>query len=167
MIGGLCYTLPMTILAPKKEELEVHFKTESNKAIIEGKTTVPFQAFVTLILQRKVFSLFKEWGRQPVIVSSELLTSLASAPQDSMENRSRLILVSLGVGLLAGVAIFALVQAGLLTLTITLGREQLLLIGGGIVGVAVLAALLIRLQRMRRSDKIVEAVESLSSFLSK
>ena len=157
----------MAILSPHKEELEVHFKADSGKAVIEGKTTVPFQAFVTLVLQRKVFSLFKEWGKQPVIVNSELLTSLASAPQDSVENRSNLILVSLGVGILTGIALFALVQAGLLTINIILGYTELLVIGGGLVAIAALSAMLVRIQRMKRSEKIVEAVESLSSFLSK
>jgi len=158
----------MTVITPpKKEELEVHFKNDLGKVVIEGKTTVPFQAFVTLILQRKVFSLFKEWGKEPVIMNSELLTSLASAPQDTVENRSRLILVSLGIGILGGVAVFALAQAGLLTINIALGREELLLIGGGIVAIGALSAVLVRIQRMRRSDKIVEAVESLSNFLSK
>ena len=148
-------------------ELEVNFRPEQGKAIIEGKTMVPFQAFVTLILQRKVFTLFKEWSKEPVIVSSELLTSLASAPQDSVENRSRLILVSLGVGVLGGVTVFALVQAGLMAANISLGLKELLLIGGGIVAIGILSALLMRLQQMRRSDKIVEAVEGLSNFLSK
>ncbi len=156
-----------TLTPPKKEETEMHFKSDSGKVVIEGKTTVPFQAFVTLILQRKVFTLFKEWSKEPVIVSSELLTSLASAPQDTVENRSRLILVSLGVGILAGVTAFALVQAGLMAADISLGLKELLLIGGGIVAVGLLSALLMRLQQMRRSDKIVEAVEGLSNFLSK
>lgn len=157
----------MPTLTPKKEELEVHFKADSGKAVIEGKTTVPFQAFVTLILQRKVFTLFKEWSKEPVVVTSELLTSLASAPQDSMENRSRLILVSLGVGVLSGIALFALVQAGLVAVDVSLGLRELLLIGGGLVAIAVLSALLVKLQRMRRSDKIVEAIESMSNFLGK
>lgn len=157
----------MATLAPRKEELEVHFKTDSGKAVIEGKTTIPFQAFVTLVLQRKVFGLFKEWGRNPVIVNSELLTSLASAPQDTMENRSKLVMVSLGVGVLAGVTLLSLIQAGLLWLDVTLGTKELLLIGGGIIGVGILSFALMRLQRMRRSDKIVEAVEGLSNFLGK
>lgn len=155
-----------TLTSPK--ELEVHFRADAGKAVIEGKTTVPFQSFVTLILQRKVFSLFKDWGKEPVILGSELLTSLASAPQDSTENRTRLVLVSLGVGILTGTALFALLLAGLLWLDVSLGVQEFLLIGGGILGAALIIVLIMRLQKMRRSsEKILEAVESLSSFLSK
>ena len=60
------------------KELEVQFRPDTGKAVVEGKTVVPFQALVTLILQRKVQLLFKQWGKEPVIVASELLTSLAS-----------------------------------------------------------------------------------------
>lgn len=159
----------MVVLTPLKEkELEVHFRADSGKAVIEGKTTIPFQAFVTLILQRKVFNLFKDWGKEPVIITSELLTSLASAPQDSVENRGRVVLVSLGVGILAGVSLFALLLAGLLSLDVALGIKEFLLVGGGILGAALLIVLIMRLQKMRRSsEKIVEALEGVANFLSK
>lgn len=159
----------MAVISPPKEkELEVHFKADSGKAVIEGKTTIPFQAFVTLILQRKVFALFKDWGKEPVIISSELLTSLASAPQDSVENRGRIVMVSLGVGILTGISLFALLLAGLVWLNVGLGVKEFLLIGGGILGAALLIVLVMRLQKMRRgSEKIVEAMEGVASFLSK
>src|SRR3990167_9608247 len=112
-------------------ETEVQFKPELGKAVIEGKTTVPFQSLVTLILQRKVLTLFKQWGKEPVIIGSELLTGLASAPQDSQENRSHLVHVSLGVGVLLGVALFSLVLVALQLAQITLGQRELLMIAGG------------------------------------
>ena len=58
----------MSDTTPDNGELEVRFKPESGKAVIEGKTVVPFQAFVALILQRKVPNLLKTWGKVPIIV---------------------------------------------------------------------------------------------------
>ncbi len=147
------------------QDLEVNFRAESGKAVIEGKTTVPFQSLVTLVLQRKVLQLTKTWGREPVILSSELLTSLASAPQDSQENRSSLILVSLGIGILAGVMIFALALVGLSTVDITLSNQELLIIAGAIIAVAGIVVVLMKMQRKPKSVKLVETIEGISSFL--
>jgi hypothetical protein len=151
----------------KDKDLEVQFKPESGKAVIEGKTTVPFQAFVQLILQRKVLQLFKEWGKSPIIVDSELLTSMASAPQDSVENKSNLVMVSLGVGVLGGIVLLAAVQVALNTLRITLTMQHLLILIGIIAGLGLLAYVLMKTQRGKKGEKMLETMESLSSFLSK
>lgn len=148
-------------------ELEVQFKADTGKAVIEGKTVVPFQAFVTLVLQRKVLKLFKDWGKEPVIVNSELLTHLASAPQDSQENRGNLIMVTLGMGLVAGIALFALIQLGLLLIDIRLNVRELGLIGGGIVVLAALVGILMKARRMPRGEKLTETIENVASFLGK
>jgi len=153
--------------AQSHSELEVQFKPDSGKAVIEGKTVIPFQAFVTLILQRKVLGLFKQWGKEPIIVGSELLTGLASAGQDNKENRANLILVSIGVGAVVGIAIFAIIQLILLFWKITLGVRELTIIGGGIIVLGLLLALLTKLQKIPRGEKITDAIEDLSSFLSK
>jgi len=148
-------------------ELEVQFKPESGKAIIEGKTVVPFQALVTLILQRKVLKLFKDWGKEPIIVNSELLTHLASAPQDSQENRGNLILVTLGMGFIGGVALFALLQLALLFLDISFGKREFAILGGGIIALAALTAVLMKARRMPRGEKLTETIENVASFLGK
>lgn len=148
-------------------ELEVHFKPDSGKAVIEGKTVVPFQSFVALILQRKVTSLFKTWGKHPVIIESELLTSLASAGQESQENRSNIILVSIVAGILLGVAGFAAVQAGLLFGNIRLELNEFGIIVGAIVLLIALLYLMMKTQKRPRGEKLVEAIESVSSLLSK
>ncbi len=150
-----------------ENDLEVHFKPEQGKAVIEGKTAVPFQAFVMLVLQRKVFNLFKQWGKHPVIINSELLTSIASAPQDSIENKSNLVMVSLGVGILAGILLMAAVQVALGTLQITLSTQNLLILIGIILGLGLLAYVLMKTQRVKKGEKLLETMESLSSFLSK
>lgn len=150
----------------KDSDLEVQFKPESGKAVIEGKTAVPFQAFVALILQRKVTGLFKNWGKHPVIMESELLTSLASAPQDSQENRSNMILVSLIAGVLVGVAGFALVQIGLLFTQVTLGHKELGIVAGSIALLVILLYVMMKMQRKPKGEKLVETIESVSAFLS-
>jgi len=147
-------------------DLEVQFKPESGKAVIAGKTVVPFQAFVTLVLQRKVVPLFKTWGKTPVIIDSELLTSLASAGQDSQENRSNIILVSLVAGALVGIVGLAVIEMALMTVDIALGYNELGIIVGSIALLVVLLYLMMKVQRKPKGDKMVETIESLSSFLS-
>ncbi len=151
----------------ESEELEVSFKPESGKAVIEGRTAVPFQSFVTLILQRKVQTLFKDHGKNPVVVSSDLLTRLASAPQDSQENRGHLVLVSLGLGAILGVAGFSAVQLVLLLSNFPLTWKEHAIIVGCIGGVALLGALLMYVQRMPKSDKLTDSVENIARFLGK
>ncbi|MDD5469583.1 MAG: hypothetical protein PHO92_02165 [Candidatus Peribacteraceae bacterium] len=150
------------------EDIEVEIKAGDNKAVIAGKTSVSFKTFVMLVLQRKVTTLFKEWGNDAVIVSSELLTGLASAPQDSQENKSQLVLTTMGTGVLAGVFILAALQLLLLVaLEITLSTRELLIVAGGLLGLAVLAAALMKMKRKNKSEKLLETMEKLSSLLSK
>jgi uncharacterized membrane protein YqjE len=146
-------------------ELEVKFKPETGKAVIEGKTVVPFQAFVTLVLQKKVLSLTKVWGKHPVIIDSELLTSMASAPADSQENKSNMIMVSLMVGALLGITGFAVIQIILLLVQIPLGLEQLGIIVGSIVLVILLLMAVMRMQKMPKGEKMVETIEGIAGFL--
>ncbi len=147
-------------------DLEVQFKPDQGKAIIEGKTAVPFQSFVTLILQKKVLPLCKQWGREPIVISSELLTTLASAPQDSQENRSHPIMVAIGIGLLLGIGGFAVTEVILETSQIFLTRKDLLMVAGSIFAVLLLGFMLMRVQRVKRGERIVESVEKISNFLS-
>jgi len=151
----------------QQADLEVELRTESSKAVITGKTAVPFRTFVGLVLQRKVLQLFKQWGDEPVILSSELLTNLASAPQDSQENRTHLIIVTLGVGILGGIFALALGQAALIFWQITLGLRELLLIAGSLLTLAILVGVLAKLQRLNRGQKIADTMEKVAQFLSK
>lgn len=146
-------------------DLEVHMKPESGKAVIEGKTVVPFQSFVTLVLQRKVLSMLKQWGKHPVIVDSELLTSMASAPQDSRENRSNVVLVSMMLGIVLGVALFAVMQILLLLINVPLAMRELLIILGSIGGIVIVAIAVMKLRSLPKGEKIVDTVERISSFL--
>lgn len=148
-------------------DLEIELKTESNRAIITGKTSVPFRTFVGLVLQRKVFQLFKQWDKEPVILSSELLTQLASAPQDSQENRAHLVLVTLGVGIFGGIFLLALGEAALTFFSIDLGLREHSLIAGSLAGIALLLMLLARIQRLGRAQRIADVMERTASFLSK
>jgi len=151
----------------------LHHNVELNiqgggKAVIEGRTTVPFRTFVQLVLQRKVLSLFKNRGEEALIVSSDLLTDLASAPQDSMENRDHLVLVTLGVGILAGVFVLATAQIALTALGTGLGIREMLVVAGTILGLGLLAAVLARAQRRKKgTQKLTESMERMASLLSK
>lgn len=148
-------------------EVEVSMKPETGKAVIEGKTAVPFHGFTTLILQRKVQQLSKQWGREPVIVSSELLTQLASAPQDSVENKSQLVSVSMGVGVLGGVFASCVTLLALTSANIIPGIREYGIVAGGIIGLAALAWALMKMKRVKRGERLVETMESLSAFLGK
>jgi predicted permease len=151
----------------KPGDLEIAIKPGDTKAVIEGKTGVSFKTFVQLVLQRKVTTLFKDWGSAPVIVPSELLTSLASAQQDSQENRSQVVLVTLGTGTLLGVFAFAAIQAGLLWFGIELGMKELAIVLGSLFALLLLVLLLGKAKRGNRSDRLVESMEKLSSLLTK
>jgi len=151
-------------MSNQDNELEVQFKPETGKAVIEGKTVVPFQAFITLVLQKKVLQLAKTWGKHPVILDSELLTSLASAPGDSQENRSNMVMVSLITGVLLGITGLAILQIALLLVKIPLGYKELGIIAGSIVAVFLLLMVAMKM-RKPKSEKLVEAMEHVASFL--
>lgn len=148
-------------------ELEVHFKPDSGKAVIEGKTVVPFQSFVALILQRKVTNLFKTWGKAPVIIDSELLTGLASAPQDSQENRANLVLVTMVAGILAGVTGFALVQIALLAIQFPLGYKELGTVVGSVFFLLILVVSMMKGQKKPKGEKLMEVMEKAAGLVGK
>ncbi len=148
-------------------ELEVRVRPDTGRAVIEGKTAVPFQNFVTLVLQKKVLPLCKTWGREPIVVSSDLLTRLASAPGDTQENRSSLVLVSFTGGILVGALALALMQLGLLLGGVPFGWRELAVVAGSILGVLLLFYILLRMQHsMPTGEKFLETMEHVSSFLS-
>lgn len=151
----------------KNKDLEVDLKMEGSKAVIAGKTSVPFSTFVKLVLERKLGNVLKSSSEESIIVSSELLTALASAPQDSRENQTKFTLVTLGTGVLLGIFIFSLTLIVLPIVGITLGAQDYGVIVGGLVGLVVLALVLERLKRRKKADKITEAMERLTSLLSK
>lgn len=147
--------------------MDVKMKTEQGTAVVEGKTAVAFKAFVQLVLQRKVLSLFKDWGDKPIIVSSELLTSLASAPQDNQENREQLVTVTLVVGVLVGVFLMAVVQIALTPWSIYLKEKELLAIAGTLLGLAIIVALMGKLRRKNRGQKVTDAMEKIAGLVAK
>lgn len=147
--------------------MDVKMKTEQGTAVVEGKTAVAFKAFVQLVLQRKVLSLFKEWGDKPIIVSSELLTSLASAPQDNQENREQLVTVTLVVGVLVGVFLMAVVQIALTPWGIYIKEKELLTVAGTLLGLAVLVVLMGKMRRKSRGQKVTDAMEKIAGLVAK
>jgi len=148
-------------------DVEVELKHEGSKAIIAGKTSVPFSTFVKLVLERKLGNILKNSGSDSIILDSELLTSLASAPQDSRESQTKFTLVTLGSGVLMGVFCFSLLQILLPMLGVTLMAKDFIVIDGVLVGIVILTALLDRVKRRKKADNITEAMERLTSLLSK
>lgn len=148
-------------------DLEVRFRPEDNRAVIEGKTKISFEALVKLILQRKVFTLFKKWGNEPIVVGSELLTSLASAPQDSQENKYNLILTSIAFGVIAGIFGFAVVEVVLHLAGYILGLREYLMLLVAMFAVLAIALILVKMQRVKRTDGFVETMESLSAAIGR
>jgi TRAP-type uncharacterized transport system fused permease subunit len=156
-------------LAPHlgKHDVEVTLRSDGSKAVIEGKTTVPFKTFVMLVLQRKVTALFKDWGQEPVVVSSDLLTNLAGAAQDSQENRVHLVLVTLGIGVLMGVFSLAVLELLLLTINIELAMRELAILAGGLVAVALVGWILGRIQLRGGGQRVLDTMEKAAALLSK
>lgn len=149
-------------------EVEVEITNNGSKAIIEGKTSVPFKTFVSLILQRKVQLLFKSNQDDPVIVNSTLLTALASAPSDKQEDRSKLVLVTFAVGILAGVFLSVGVFLALMLLRITVEMKDLGIVLGVIIGVAMLGVLLQKSQKKSAfTEKLFETMEKTTDLISR
>lgn len=150
-------------------DVEVDIATDGNgRAVIEGKTSVPFRTFVTLILQRRVQQLFKSNAEDVVIVSSELLTALASAPGDKQEDKGKLVLVTFGVGILAGVFVAGLVLLGLMLFKIELQIRDIAIFLGVIVAVGILGVLLQKNQKKSTfTEKLFDAMEKTTDLVSR
>ncbi|MBM3228001.1 hypothetical protein FJZ27_04055 [Candidatus Peribacteria bacterium] len=157
----------MAFTTSSNHDTEVTLRSDGARAIIEGKTTVPFKTFVMLVLQRKVTALFKDWGASPVVVDSELLTGLAGAAQDSQENRVHLVLVTLGIGMIGGVFAFAVLQLALLQIQISMGTRELAMLAGGLVGVGIIGWLLSKVQVRGGGQKVFDSMERAAALLSK
>lgn len=150
------------------DDVEVAISGGPGRAVIEGKTAVPFRTFVTLILQRKVQVIFKTSQDEPVIVSSDLLTKLASAPSDKQEDRSKLTLVTFGVGILAGVFLSAVALLGLLLFRIQVEVKDLSILLGSIAAVVILAMIILKTQKKAGfKEKLQESMEKVTELVSR
>lgn len=152
----------------KTGDVKVTLKTSANEqAVIEGKTTVPFSAFVKLILQRKVQGLMKEAQDEPVILSSNLLTKIASAPGDTLEDKSKVILTACVMGLCGG---FFLAAAGIVILGmlgITIEQRELLVALGTFLVVALAIYSAMQIQGRKIREQFVEKIERIAEMFSR
>lgn len=146
-------------------QVEVDLTQEGGKAVIEGKTSVPFKTFVGLILQRKVQALFKQCANEPVIMNSDLLTKLASAPDDKQEDRAKLVVLALGLGMMMGVFVETAVLLPLATLGIFPTVAQLFLILGILIGVVILGLIIEKIQATNVKQKLYDRVEQIQNML--
>ncbi len=149
-------------------DIEVDIDNTGGRAVIEDKTSVPFRTFVSLILQRKVQAIFKKCQDEPVIVSSDLLTALASAPDDRQEDRAKLVLVTMGVGVIAGVFLTVLVFVGLMLFDVYPQMKDLLVVLAALAFVAVVVVILQGSQKKKGfKEKLYESMEKVTDLVSK
>jgi hypothetical protein len=149
-------------------DIEVDINAGPNKAFIEGKTAIPFKAFVTLILQRKVQHLFKTNQNDPVIVGSELLTSLAAAPDDRRENRGKLVLVTMFIGILCGVFFSSAILLILSLFRFQPDRMDLGIVTAVIFLTAILFIFAIKSQKkVGFTEKLQETMEKATDLLAR
>ena len=150
-------------------DIEVDITTgPGSKAVIEGKTSVPFRTFISLVLQRKVQVLFKSHQEEPVIVNSTLLTALASAPNDQQEDKGKLVLVTLGVGIVAGVFLTVAVFLGLQLSHIRPEPKDLGIVLGVIAGIAFLGTTMQKKQKKAGfTEKLYDAMEKTKELVSR
>lgn len=141
--------------------------TDGGKVVIEGKTSVPFKTFVGLILQRKVQTLFKASGDEAVIVSGELITKLASAPDDSHEDRAKVVLVTMGIGVLVGVFCSALGLLVMSFLHVAPRRSDLMIVIAVFLGLAMLVWVLQRFQGVSTKQKVYDKMERMTDLLAR
>lgn len=149
------------------DDLEVDLTNESVKAIVRGKTGVPFKTFVKLILQRKVTVLFEKWGQDPIVINSELLTDLASSPQDNQENTQHIIMVTFSMGVFAGFFVFTLLLFIALLLQV---RVQLLGVAYMLIAMGAVMALgfvLMRAKQRKKSELFYDTMEKIANIIPK
>jgi hypothetical protein len=151
----------------KGGDVKVSMKEREEHAVIEGKTAVPFGSFMKLVQSRKVQPLMKRWQNEPVVISSDLLTHIASAGSESQEDRSKIILTAIVLGLAFGIF---LATMGLFLLNLfgmSLGQRELIT-GLGILlilGVAVYSAM--RVQGSGFRQDLIEKIEKIANVFGK
>ncbi len=148
-------------------DVQVTLKSaQGEKAVIEGKTSIPFGSFVKLVLKRKVQTL-RDFQEEPIILSSPLLTHLASAPEDSHEDRSKVILTALVIGFCFGMFLtaFTLVFSSLLGIEIGVGELLTGLVVLLAVALAIYASMKISSHKMKQ--QLIEKVEEIAGLFAK
>ena len=142
-------------------------ESDSEFAVVQGKTSIPFSTFVQLILKKKVMGLLKEWGEEPIVFSSLLLTKIANAPQDKAEDKNKLVLTALTLGLCSGICFSAVALLLLQALTVTVGTRELVVLLGAflVIGIAVIGAS--RLHAGKHINKLSEQIEQIADSLSR
>ncbi len=141
---------------------------DGGRVIIEDKTSVPFKTFVSLILQRKVQSVFKKCQDEPVIVSSELLTAIASAPEDKQEDKTKLVLVTMGAGVIVGVFLSVVLLVSLMLFDVHPEMQDLLITLGALVFVGIVVIIMMKSQKKTGfKEKLYESMEKVTDLIAR
>ncbi len=152
----------------KTGDVKLNIKTPSGEqAIIEGKTAVPFATFMKLMLQKKLQPLVKDWQSEPVIISSDLLTKIASAPAESLEDRSKVLLTACVIGFCGGffVAAFAIVVLGMMGVEI--GQKELLVALTVLLVIALVVYSALQVHTRKIKEQFIEKIERIADMFSR
>jgi hypothetical protein len=149
------------------KDLEVTVKGGDQKAIVEGKTNVSFKTFVTLVLQRNVSFLYEKWQEEPIIMSSDLLSKLAAAPMDNTESTNHTILVTLGVGIIFGFFMAAVIGFFMLMFGFELNRITLLSVAICLLVLGLVLKTLMRMESKNNTQKLIDGIEGVARVLKK
>lgn len=141
--------------------------SDGDEVIVEGKTGIPFNLFVKLLLKRKIQTLFKDWQDEPIVISSELLTKIASAPEDNAEDRSKIVLTALVIGLCFGMFISAVALVGLSMVGIIIGAKELIVALCVLLAVAVAVYGALQIHSHKIKQQLVEKVEEVADVFAK
>lgn len=151
----------------KGGDVQVAMKGRSEHAVIEGKTAVPFGSFMKLIQNRKVQSLMKKWQNESVVLSSDLLTHIASAPGESHEDRSKVILTAMVIGLAFGIFVTGVAIFFMGSLGYTIGQRELIAGMGVLLVLAIAVYSAMRMQSSNMKQDLIEKIEKISDVFSK
>lgn len=145
----------------------IELRKDAPHVVVEGKTTVPFQSFVKLVLQRKVDQLFRQWRNEPLIMSSDLLTTLANAPQESGDDKGRTVLTGLVLGVGFGIFLSAVALLLLTVANVTVGVRELAAVIGVFLVIALLLQASLQMSAREKRQKLVEKIEKVSSVIGR
>jgi len=149
-------------------DLQLPLQTpQGGKAIIEGKTAIPFASFVKLVLKRKVQTLFKDFQEEPIILSSSLLTHLASAPDDSHEDKSKVILTAVVIGFCFGMFLTAFALVVFRMMGIEIGASELLTGLGVLLALAIAVFASMKISGHKMKQQLIEKVEEVAGLFAR
>lgn len=142
-------------------------QAQGMKSTTDDKIVVPIDVFLKIVYNRKVLPLLKDRPGEQVILSSDLFTKMAVAPEDSPENRDKVIHTALVLGSCFGVfltiAAFTLATA----LGFTIGQRELFAVLTFLLLFALLGYASVKVHIHKMKPRLVESVEQVADTFTK